>query len=558
MTLVYRAVWTDAAHHAVRVLDDEFTKWCASKGIHTDDLPRRGRLDIGDKTVDVRRGDAEFGQVLRVSLREPAEAGRIWTTTATAFYRSDLGGTYWVDLDCETSPDDRIPLAAPRLVRQILEEPGEPMRGPVSLSNKPFAALGTGSGAEVAALVLDPERDIPVAVFSPDSRVSVSVNAERAAHAATTLAGVASVHVLSPAACDAFNASLADGFRVYGGAVRMYQPGVDLADPANAVQHRFFPVYAFDRTARRAGQLMAARLANTQTWPDPPTQWNDLRSLIMRPSEAEIAQRLSEIATERAIPSDDAAALRAEVEELRELLVLADAERDELKKELTADVERFRRRAEELESEHIDDVAELEDRDLLNAALRQALRDLTRPPNADEADADAMEDPEAAELTPSTSIRFGRERLKFVFIHPDAEQKVDELDEAYKARPWGYTTWSGLAALNSYAKAVADGTDAANFKTWCMHTGAFSHHKVAYSESTTVKSGSLADRRMLPVSTDVDESGWIQMLWHLKIQEGGGMNIPRLYFHDDTRGTTKKIHVGFYGPHYLMPNTKTN
>jgi len=44
----------------------------------------------------------------------------------------------------------------------------------------------------------------------------------------------------------------------------------------------------------------------------------------------------------------------------------------------------------------------------------------------------------------------------------------------------------------------------------------------------------------------------------LKIQPGGGQDIPRLYFHDDTKGTTGKIHVGFFGLHYLMPNTKTN
>ena len=31
----------------------------------------------------------------------------------------------------------------------------------------------------------------------------------------------------------------------------------------------------------------------------------------------------------------------------------------------------------------------------------------------------------------------------------------------------------------------------------------------------------------------------------------------RIYFYDDTHGNTGKIHVGFIGPHYLMPNTKS-
>ena len=151
MTLVYRAIWTDAEHHAVRVLDDEFRAWCQSKGIEPEDLPVRGTAVFDGKRVDVRRGDAEFGQVLRVSLSEDAEAGRVWTTTATAFYRPDLGGTYWVDLDCETTPEDRIPLAAPRLVRQILEEPGDPVRGTVPLSVEPIPAVGVEAGAGLDA-----------------------------------------------------------------------------------------------------------------------------------------------------------------------------------------------------------------------------------------------------------------------------------------------------------------------------------------------------------------------------------------------------------------------
>ena len=559
MTLVYRAIWTDAEHHAVRVLDDEFRAWCQSKGIEPEDLPVRGTAVFDGKRVDVRRGDAEFGQVLRVSLSEDAEAGRVWTTTATAFYRPDLGGTYWVDLDCETTPEDRIPLAAPRLVRQILEEPGDPVRGTVPLSVEPIPAVGVEAGAGVAAIVLDPERDMPIAVFSPDAQVSVGVNHERASLAARTLAGIASVYVLSPDACTEFNGHLSEGFRVYGGAVRLYQPGVDLADGANALQHRFFPVYSFDRSPRRAGQLMAARLASTQQWPDPPLQWEAMRSLVMRPSEAEIAQRVSEIARERNVNADDSDALRAEINELRELLVVADSQRDEIQRELTADRDRYRQRVADLEGEHLDDVAELVDRDRFNAALQRTIREMTLHVSGDEtAGPDEEVDPAPGDLTPSTAVRLARERLPFLEIHPDAEQHVDELDEALKASTWGYTTWQGLKALNTFAQAVAAGSDEANFRIWCTRTGGFSHHKVAYSESTTVKSGGLGEHRVLPISPEVDASGRMQMLWHLKIQEGGGKNIPRLYFHDDTRGVTGKIHVGFYGPHYLMPNTKTN
>jgi hypothetical protein len=47
------------------------------------------------------------------------------------------------------------------------------------------------------------------------------------------------------------------------------------------------------------------------------------------------------------------------------------------------------------------------------------------------------------------------------------------------------------------------------------------------------------------------------MYSHLKIAEGGKDLAPRVYFHDDTDGSTGKVHIGFIGPHYLMPNTRS-
>ena len=63
--------------------------------------------------------------------------------------------------------------------------------------------------------------------------------------------------------------------------------------------------------------------------------------------------------------------------------------------------------------------------------------------------------------------------------------------------------------------------------------------------------------RILPVSVEVDPSGVIEMQAHMKIAEGGGTDIPRIYFYDDTKGKTGKVHVGFFGPHRYMENTKT-
>ena len=76
------------------------------------------------------------------------------------------------------------------------------------------------------------------------------------------------------------------------------------------------------------------------------------------------------------------------------------------------------------------------------------------------------------------------------------------------------------------------------------------------SESVTNNRAQRAARN-LPVDTAVSASGRIEMFAHLKVAEGGGNNIPRIYFHDDTRGPTGKVHVGFFGQHAYMENTKT-
>ena len=48
------------------------------------------------------------------------------------------------------------------------------------------------------------------------------------------------------------------------------------------------------------------------------------------------------------------------------------------------------------------------------------------------------------------------------------------------------------------------------------------------TESTTVRNNStLSDKRVLPIATDVDSSGRVLMLAHLKIAEGGGDLAPR-------------------------------
>jgi hypothetical protein len=91
---------------------------------------------------------------------------------------------------------------------------------------------------------------------------------------------------------------------------------------------------------------------------------------------------------------------------------------------------------------------------------------------------------------------------------------------------------------------------------WCQTRGDYSTQKIAMNESDpTQKDHTLRSKRVFEVSTDLDVQGMKLMLSHVKIQLRGGPQIPRLFFHDDTKGRTGKIHIGFIGPHFLVPSS---
>jgi len=54
--------------------------------------------------------------------------------------------------------------------------------------------------------------------------------------------------------------------------------------------------------------------------------------------------------------------------------------------------------------------------------------------------------------------------------------------------------------------------------------------------------------RMLPVSKAVDDSGYVLMQEHIRVERGGSPS-PRIHYYDDTRGATRKVHIGWLGPH---------
>ena len=152
-----------------------------------------------------------------------------------------------------------------------------------------------------------------------------------------------------------------------------------------------------------------------------------------------------------------------------------------------------------------------------------------------------------------------RDMFELLEIPDAALEEIEALDRATNAAVRAEATWKALAALHEYA-AKAEYFNG-GFYEWCQHSDSplrLSPAKVAMTESETVQnSAPLRKQRVFTVSKDLDPSGKKLMFAHLKPVEGGGEDIPRIYFHDDTGGRTKKIHIGAIAPHSRFPNTKS-
>lgn len=163
-------------------------------------------------------------------------------------------------------------------------------------------------------------------------------------------------------------------------------------------------------------------------------------------------------------------------------------------------------------------------------------------------------------MTVSEAVTRARADLwEFVALPDGADRDLDRLDTAPKAMVWGNAVWRGLTALADYADDVRTRAYTGGFWRWCEDSGAWpaNRKKLAMCESQTVEgSRKWREKRVFKVDRAVDPKGKIYMGAHLKIAEGGGGLAPRIYFHDDTAGRTGRVHVGFAGPHYLVPNTK--
>ena len=232
------------------------------------------------------------------------------------------------------------------------------------------------------------------------------------------------------------------------------------------------------------------------------------------------------------------------VKDLNTQLGKAELAREKAERQLKDQQEAHLRELENLQEAHLREIENLRHEVI---AARQG------------ADAEELNWPETVERFADLRSTAGQ-WLHHIVIPKSAERDLESLDQAEKSSVWAQKAWHGLRALNEYAQRRDDFDG--GFWEWCkskhpIYRWQANEDTLAMSESEHVMSNrKLKDTRLFGISSQVTPDKEIIMEPHLKIQKGGGPNIPRIYFHDDTRGGTRKVHIGFIGPHRLVPGKR--
>lgn len=524
MSLLYRGVWQDDRPDLCDALFEAFEEWVATKRIDCrvpDEGHVSGESAEGPCEVVVRRAVSGGCHAVQIELEEDRGAEQ-WTTRLTGIEVPEGGHWVWVDLERVADASAQRPLwAAPRLVRTLIDSGVDVRVDHVRLSTE----TGPLAPRPLRGLITHPDRSLPLIVFS-EGAGGYTPALKRARRAAERLAGAVQVFILRASDIDEFKEVMPGGLGVWGGAARLYLPN---SGPGGLrpERHRYLSPEQMGTDDGRPGRSFAAMLTGTVTSRRPPGAYD----LVRR--ELRLGRNRSDA----------------------ELLAFAEAEMTRLTREHNELKDLLQTAEEELLDTQIDlDEVVIEKARLANA-LQLMLVSRDEPEHEHEVADLAVE----AQCI-SEALKFARERLSGVVIPEGIERDLDSLDGHNNSRAWGGLAWSGLRALHLYASGHHDG----NFKDWCANSGhqwawSANDKKLAMRESESVESNErLRKQRVLPVATEVDPSGRTLMWAHLKIAEGGGPLAPRVYFHDDTRGSTGKVHVGFVGPHRYMENTKTN
>lgn len=546
MAILYRAIWSDptsedASERFARMKDHAWS-W-AHEGAppqQLEDGPTSHQLlRGGTRTITVRSFvTPEDVQAFELTTEDAStETTTIWATIVRLLYGPD-GFTILVENRMDSDdPAEEFSRGRPRVVHHLLQESVNPTFGGSRVAGE--VTVVPAEGVSVLGDVLaSPEREMPVVVCTEPAGPDTFAWKGVAEAIAKRSEGVALVVTLDCAATARFTELLGPN-AVYGGGIRVYLP-VPIARGSEGRQHRYFTQRRLNEQRNLVIDRVVDAVAELSTRRRTPRVFRAFSDPVLfapvledgaasAEALAELRNEVSELLDETEL---DLRTLEAEREELR-------GERDDAQEELARTIG------------HLD-------------RLRKALRDIGHENllYATEYETgtsipDTVQDIDEAVMAAQSYLD------SWLTLPDEARRDLDKLTTTPNALAWGNTTWRGLRALAGYARDVQEGWDRGGFWDWCS-TGRpdawpATVKKLSMTESDSVTNSSkLVDARLFPVDPAIDASGKVRMYAHLKIAEGGGNLAPRVYFFDDTAGSTGKVHVGFIGPHYLVPNKSTN
>lgn len=528
MSVLYRAVWADTSgpdpQAGVERLKTLVAGWIQETSEPVPMVEGRTEFDVSQgrhRDVLLRSiGPEAFEATVTDELPEdPTD----WTTVIRVV--ADGAGVYAL-VELSMSSDDlarRVTVGRPKIVHDLLTAVEKPHLGGSPILTEPLPVPSNGIDI-LAEMLAKPDRTLPVIVCSEPNGENDGSWLRIAGSLAARVEGVATVITLDRNAVAAFRNEFGS-LAIWDGGVRVYAPGIVTRD-AEGWRHRYYLRTRFEESRGGTVDRIVYSVAQLSTRRRVPDAFRVFGVQSGLPADA----------LDGMIPAKEL----ADAQDHWEFeLELARDEQSSLEKELASANGHLARLKDELISRGLSDV-------------------LWGTQHSDGASV-----PDEVQYASEAVMAAQMYLSEWLALPESAVRELEDIDTAPEAYNWGNKTWRGLRALAAYAQERAAGWDKGGFWEWCASGPLLgwpaSTKKLSMTESESVQTGGkFKGTRDFKVDPAVDPSGETTMLAHLKISEGGGSLAPRVYFYDDTGGATKKVHVGFVGPHYLVPNQSKN
>ena len=517
MAHVFRAIWTNHLQDIQGISENCFRNWLLARGTPVDFKENRlvsaGEREVSYVTINKN-------EILGAQFRmvEENASGGTWKTTLNAFAIEDRN-IFWVDVDAEVEKVWQRAIAAPRLVRSLLLAGGEPILGSDTLEVQPREVDDENSVADLLRGISNPERRVPYLVIGAPSGKIRSLVMQNATKTTKILAGVAQVFFVNRDFIEAVNAGLANNLHIEQKSAQLLMPQVNQA-PNEVRNSERFAIETSAGGQEPIGISVARRIGISSLWTAPPLEWHKVKSDLDEKRKRLSKPTISKEKVKKANPEEVS---------------------------ISEDIDRLKDQIKDLQNQLLDAVIlAIDSRDQYEQLERKVVGGLV-----------SQIGKVVTAVNPMTAtIEEVKLLASFVEIPERAAQGILELDSVINAAVWARDLAQLFRSMESYATAKSKNEFKGGYSQWVKTKGDYPDTKIANNDSEqTRKSSALSGTRIFPVDKLVNQSGQMTMVAHAKIQMKGSGQIPRVYFYDYTGGKTRKIHIGFIGPHELVPTS---